>query len=114
MNQYVTGAVIRKLREKNHFTQAESVDEQHSIVIECIEDEYFVQIAHEMSKEHYISFLAAVSSGGIQMVKLYPEGAAQGRFKIRGVKKIYAYCNKDGLYYVDVPCIRGMKDEWSK
>ena len=23
MNQYVTGAVIRELREKNHFTQAE-------------------------------------------------------------------------------------------
>ena len=23
MNQYITGAVIRELREKNHFTQAE-------------------------------------------------------------------------------------------
>ena len=46
-----------------------------------------MQIEHEMTKKHYISFIAAVSSDRMQMVKLYPEGDAQARFKINGVKK---------------------------
>ena len=52
-----------------------------------------------------MKFMAAVSSDKIQMVKLYPEGACEARFKIRGVKRILFYCNRDGLYSVDV--IRG-------
>ena len=47
---------------------------------------------------HYISFVVAVSSDKIQMKKLYPEGNAEARFKIRGVKKILFYCNRDGLF----------------
>lgn len=80
--------------------QAEEVDDRHSISIEKIEDEYYVQIEHEMTKRHYISFIAAVSVDRIQMVKLYPEGNAQARFKINGVRKILFYCNKEGLYEV--------------
>lgn len=80
---------------------AEEQDEKHSASISQIEDELYVQIDHEMTKNHYISFIAAVSHDGIQIVKLYSEGAASARLKMRGVKKIYYYCNKDGLY-----CIR--------
>lgn len=78
--------------------QEEDMDEEHQIVLEKSEDEYFVRVEHEMTKQHYISFLAAVSSDKIQMVKLYPEGNAEARFKINGVRKIMFYCNKDGLY----------------
>lgn len=77
----------------------EVCDEKHKINIEVIEDEYFVRLDHDMEKNHYISFVAALTSDGIQMIKLYPEGAAEGRFKVRGVKRIYVYCNKDGLFY---------------
>lgn len=77
----------------------EQADENHKILVERVEDEYFVRIAHEMTKKHYISFIAAVSSDRIQMVKLYPEGNAEARFKINGVKRIFYYCNKDGLFY---------------
>lgn len=89
--------------------EAEITDEQHMIFIERIEDEYFIQINHPMTKEHYISFVAAVSSDGIQMVKLYPEGSAEARFKIRGVKKIYFLCNHDGLYYINP--VKGIDDK---
>ena len=82
--------------------EAEPADESHPIIIEKIEDEYYVRAEHDMSKEHYISFLAAVSSDRLQMVKLYPEGNAEARFKISGVRRIYACCNRDGLFYVDV------------
>jgi putative ABC transport system permease protein len=69
---------------------------------EKVEDEYYVSIAHEMSKTHYISFIAAVSPDRCQLVKLYPEGEAAARFRISGVRRIYFYCNRDGLYYYDV------------
>ena len=82
--------------------QAEYVNEDHKILIERIEDEYYVQIEHEMSKKHYISFIAALSSDGLQVIKLYPESIAETRLKMRGVKKIYCFCNRDGLFYIDV------------
>ena len=78
--------------------QPEETDENHKILIEKIEDEYYVRIEHPMTKKHYISFIAALSSDRIQMVKLYPEGNAQARFKINGVKRILFYCNRDGLF----------------
>ncbi len=82
--------------------EAEMSDENHKIFIEKVEDEYFVQIEHEMTKKHYISFIAAVSSDRLQLVKLYPEGNPEARFKINGVKRIYFCCNRDGLFYIDV------------
>ena len=201
MNQYVTGAVIRELREKNHFTQAElaeklnvssktiskwetakgypdislleplaeifrvsltelisgnavnnvnvsanmlrskfyvcpvcgnvlhsmgeavihchgvlltpcqpeETDENHKIFIERVEDEYYVRIEHDMTKEHYISFVAALSADKVQMIKLYSEGNAEVRFKINGVKKILFYCNRDGLFSMNV--VKGIDDK---
>ena len=60
--------------------EAEPADEGHSIRAEIVEDEYYVTMDHPMTKEHYISFLAAVSDNGVQLVKLYPEGNAEARF----------------------------------
>lgn len=82
--------------------QAEETDENHMIFIEGVEDEYFVRIEHSMTKSHYISFVAALSPDRLQMVKLYPEGNAEARFKMNMVKKIYFYCNRDGLFSIDV------------
>lgn len=80
--------------------EAEPSDEEHAIRKEIAEDEYFVSVDHPMTKEHYISFLAAVSDFGVQLVKLYPEGSAEGRFKIDRVKILYAYCNRHGLFRI--------------
>lgn len=82
--------------------QDEETDEDHMIFIEGVEDEYYVRIGHEMSKRHYISFIAALSQDRLQMVRLYPEGSAEARFKISGVERIFFYCNRDGLFSVRV------------
>lgn len=82
--------------------QPEETDEAHKIFIEKVEDEYFVRIEHDMTKKHYISFIAAVSSDKIEKVKLYPEGNAEARFKMSGVKKIFFYCNRDGLFSMNI------------
>ncbi len=76
----------------------EPADSDHFIHTEIVEDEYYVTVNHPMHKEHYLSFLAAVSDQGIQFVKLYPEGNAEARFKINRVIKLYAYCNRHGLF----------------
>ena len=55
--------------------------------------------AEELNEEHKI-FIDAVSSDRIQMIKLYPEGNAEARVKINGVKKIFFYCNRDGVFCV--------------
>lgn len=82
--------------------QPEESDEQHKIFVEGVEDEYFVRIEHDMTKSHYITFLAALSQDRIQMVKLYPEGNAEARFQVRGVRRLMYYCNRDGLFSIDV------------
>ena len=89
--------------------QAEETDENHMIFIERVEDEYYVRLEHSMTKQHYISFLAALSSDKIQMIKLYPEGNAEARFKINGVKKILFYCNRDGMFFIDI--VKGIDDK---
>lgn len=88
--------------------QAEQTDENHKIFVERVEDELFVEIEHEMTKKHYISFVAAMSSDRIQIVKLYPEGNASARFSLSGVKKVFFYCNRDGLFTFDL--VKGIDD----
>ena len=80
--------------------EPEPADGHHKVLVERVEDEYYVRIDHSMTREHYISFLAAASYDDMQMVKLYPEGNAEARFKIRGVKRIFFYCNRDGLFSI--------------
>ena len=68
----------------------------------------YVRIEHEMTRQHYISFMAALSPDRIQMVKLYPEGNAEARFRMDGVQKIFCYCNRDGLFQISPGKNRGV------
>lgn len=77
--------------------EAEDVDEIHGITLEKVEDEHFITVSHEMTKSHFISFIAYLTSDKVQFVKLYPEGNAETRLQLRGRGYIYIYCNKHGL-----------------
>ena len=78
--------------------EAEPADEAHGIKVEIVEDEYFVTVDHPMEKDHYLSFIAAVSDHGVQFQKLYPEGGAEARFRIDRVAAFYVCCNRHGLF----------------
>ena len=78
--------------------EAEEPDEDHGITVENVEDEHFITIRHPMTKAHFISFVAFVTSDRIQMVKLYPEGKAETRLQRRGRGYRYYYCNQHGLF----------------
>lgn len=83
--------------------EAEEHGGDHEIRIQTDTGEYYVSIGHPMTKDHYISFIAAVSDRGVQMAKLYPEGSAEARFRMEHVRRIYAYCNRHGLFRADRP-----------
>ena len=78
--------------------EAEETDGEHEIIIENVEDEQFVTVAHPMTKQHFISFFAFVTSDKVQFIKLYPEGNAETRLKLRGMGVLYWYCNRHGLF----------------
>ena len=78
--------------------EAENADSDHILTVEDVEDEHFITIHHPMTKSHYISFVAFVTSDRIQMVKFYPEGNAQTRLQLRGFGTVYYYCNQHGLF----------------
>ena len=78
--------------------EAEAADDFHPITIENVEDEHFITISHPMTKTHYISFVAFLTSDRVQLVKLYPEGNAETRLQLRGMGYLYYYCNQHGLF----------------
>ena len=78
--------------------EAEETDDTHLLQIENVEDEHFLTVAHPMTKEHYISFVAYVTSDRIQMVKLYPEGNPETRMQLPRTGILYWYCNRHGLF----------------
>lgn len=78
--------------------EAEEPDDDHRLIIEPVEDEYFVSLEHPMTKSHNVSFFAAVADSGVELKKLYPEGSAEARFKIRGMEMLYYCCNRHGFF----------------
>ena len=82
--------------------EAEAEDEAHHLCVEKVEDEYYVTIPHDMTKKHYISFIAAVKDDGCEIKKLYPEGNAEARFKTSRTKYLYYFCNMHGLFKATV------------
>ena len=77
--------------------EAEEVSETHQITIEKVEDEFFITVNHPMTKSHFISFLAYITTDKVQFIKFYPEGNAETRIQLRGSGYLYIYCNKHGL-----------------
>lgn len=86
--------------------QPEAPDDDHAIHVEINDGEYYVTMDHPMAKDHFISFLAAVSDHAFQLTQLYPEGNAEARFRTERVRYLYAYCNHHGLFRLD---LRGAK-----
>lgn len=82
--------------------EAEETDSDHTVIIESVEDEKFITVRHEMSKKHFISFIAYVTTDRVQFVKFYPEGNAETRLQFRGRGYLYIYCNRHGLMKMKV------------
>ena len=78
--------------------KATSADDEHTINVSEIEDDYYIEFNHEMTKEHYISFVSYVRFDRVLTIKLYPEQDCAVRFPKMYGGKIYFYCSKHGLF----------------
>lgn len=85
-----------------HKQEPEKLEENHTINVETVDDEYYVYLNHAMEKTHYISFVAYLTLDSCEIVKLYPEQGIAVRFKKKGNGKIYAFCNKHGMFYTAI------------
>lgn len=77
--------------------EVEDTDDGHFINIEKVEDEYYITVNHPMTKTHFISFIAHITTDKVLFQKFYPEGNADTRFNLRGRGYLYIYCNRHGL-----------------
>ena len=75
-----------------------SADDEHTINISEIEDDFYIEFNHAMTKEHYISFVSYVRFDRVLTIKLYPEQDSAVRFPKMYGGKIYFYCSKHSLF----------------
>lgn len=78
--------------------KAKPADEVHFLNVENVEDDYYITFPHEMTKEHYLTFLAYVCSDRVLLIHLYPEQSGEVRFPKMYGGKFYFGCNKHGLW----------------
>ena len=80
--------------------EAEEPDGEHEVRVETWDLQTLVSLDHPMKKDHYISFITQVRYDRMEIVKLYPEQLPQVRLSYWPGGKIYAYCNRHGLFQV--------------
>lgn len=69
------------------------------LTVEKIENDFFISTEHEMSKDHYISFVALATGDSIMLRKQYPEWDVQIRIPRFGHGMLIWYCTNHGLFY---------------
>ena len=78
---------------------ARKAEPEEQLSVETIEWDYFITSGHEMSKSHYISFVALAQGDRVQLVKQYPEWEMHLRLPKRGRGMLVWYCTRHGLFW---------------
>ncbi|MBC3887928.1 helix-turn-helix domain-containing protein [Acetobacterium paludosum] len=85
---------------------AKPTDKKHAAKVEDVDGEYYITFDHEMSKTHFLSFVAYVTSDRSLFIKLYPEQTASvhlskivgGNLMKKSSGRLYYYCSQHGLW----------------
>lgn len=80
----------------------EKAEETNRLNVEVIENEFFISSEHEMTREHYISFIAFLTGDTFILRKQYPEWNLQTRFPFFSHGRLIWYCTRHGLFYQDI------------
>ncbi len=81
---------------------AERAAGEHLLNIELNDGEWYITSAHDMSRQHYISFIAYLNGDTVMVKKLYPEWGFEVRLPHFSHGRILWYCTKHGLFYKDI------------
>ncbi len=79
-------------------SESKGADESHSVSVSEIEDDLYIEFNHEMTKEHFITFVAFLGFDRILTIRMYPEQDSAVRFPRMSGGKLYFYCSKHGLF----------------
>ena len=82
--------------------EPKKAEENEKLTVEEIGGELLVTSGHEMTKEHYISFVAYQSDNCLMMFKQYPEWALQARLPLFRSGRLVWYCSKCGLMWQNI------------
>ena len=79
--------------------EAVKAHDEERLLVENIENDYYISSDHPMLKEHYISFVALLTGDTLTLKKQYPEWDLQVRIPGRTHGKLIWYCTEHGLFY---------------
>lgn len=82
--------------------QPKRATEYERLVVEKVEDDFYITTAHPMERGHYIAFVALLSGDSIMLRKQYPQWELQVRIPIFAHGRLLWYCNKHGLFYQEI------------
>ncbi len=94
-----TEAVISCCGKKLSPLTPRKAEEHEKLSVELIENEYLVGSEHEMTREHFISFIALLGDETVIIRKRYPEWDLQTRLPRIPYGTLVWYCTKHGLMY---------------
>lgn len=82
--------------------QPKRAAEHEMLVVEKVEDDFYITTAHPMERGHYIAFVALLSGDSIMLRKQYPQWELQVRIPIFAHGRLLWYCNRHGLFYQEI------------
>lgn len=77
-------------------------EESEKLKAEDIGGELYITSDHEMTKEHYIPFVAYLNDSCVQIYRQYPEWELQVRLPLYRSGRLVRYCPKCGLTYQEL------------
>ena len=96
-----TSVVICCGRKMEALTPVKASEDQ-KLNIETVEHDFYITTSHEMNKQHYITFVAMLTSDSMILKKLYPEWDLQVRFPAYFRGRLIWYCSQHGLFYQEI------------
>ena len=71
---------------------------EHQVQVEDVDGEQYLTLGHEMTKEHFIPFVAWAAYDRSMLVRLYPEQNAELRMPLPRRGTLYVCCSRHGLF----------------
>lgn len=79
--------------------ELQKAEDDQKLSVELIDNEYYVSSTHEMTKEHYITFVGLLTGDTMLIRKQYPEWDLSTRIPRMAHGRLVWHCNKHGLFY---------------
>ena len=82
--------------------EARKAEDGERLKVEDIGGEWYITTDHEMTKEHYVSFVVYVTDNSIMMFRQYPEWGMNITMPMYRSGRLVWYCSRCGLLYQEL------------